>query len=560
MGNQANLLQSLGWAVLNSLWQLALLWVIYQAVVAALPKARPATKSVLAAVLLMAGFGWFLFTFFQVFAAGNIEKEALTAGLLTAGDENAVGRWLQRSLPIASVIYLVLLIFPVLRFVRNYRYVQAIRRFGLSKMQADWRLFVQKTSARMGIGKKVTAWVSDLVSSPVTVGFWKPVILVPMAAINHLTPQQMEAVLLHELSHIRRGDYLVNFIINLIQTLLYFNPFAKAFVKIVEREREKSCDEMVLQFQYDSHEYASALLALEKASHARKPLTIAAAGKKNDLLHRVETILGVQHKPVITFNKLAGLFAGLLCIIALNALLIVNRPSVNSIPSAFEDITSPGRLFRSGDVAVQEAAMALPVSGEPGALSPMAADTNGRVAMEISSSPLLINPHMINVSFDPSVVVPELSDEEEQQIQEALAASRKVLEEAQWKSVEKEVADVFSRQEKEKLKAVYEKELAKVNWKSWENKLRQANEQVNWDQVNAQLHNAVAMVRLDSLQQVYSDAISRIDQARTEMAETNQSGIPDSDITLKDLEQKRKELLNMTRYLKGVRAKKIVRL
>lgn len=560
MGNQANLLQSLGWAVLNSLWQLALLWVIYQAVVAILPKAHPATKSILAAVLLMTGFSWFLFTFFQVFAAGNIEKEAVTAGLLTAGDENALGQWLQRTLPIASVIYLVLLVFPVLRFIRNYRYVQAIRRFGLSKMQADWRLFVNKTAARMGIQKKVTAWVSDLVSSPVTIGFWKPVILVPMAAINHLTPQQMEAVLLHELSHIRRGDYLVNFIINLIQTLLYFNPFAKAFVKIVEREREKSCDEMVLQFQYDSHEYASALLALEKASHTRKPLAIAAAGKRNDLLHRVEIILGVQHKPVITFNKLAGLFAGLLCIIALNALLIVNRPSVQGFQSAFEGITSPGQLLYTGENYGQDAAYVLPVSGEPGALSPMAADTNGRVAMEINSSPILINPNIINVSFDPATAVPQLSEQEEQQVQEALAASKKVLEEAQWKNVEKEVADVFSRKEKEKLKAAYEKELARLDWKSWENKLRQAYDKVNWDQVNTQLHNAVTMVRLDSLQQVYTDAINRIDLARTEMAESNQSGIPDSDITLKDLEQKRKELLNMTRYLKGIRTKKIVRL
>ncbi len=104
--------------------------------------------------------------------------------------------------------------------------------------------------------------------------FFKPVILVPLAAINHLTPQQLEAVLLHELSHIKRYDYLVNLIINFIQTILYFNPFVKAFVKIVEKEREKSCDDMVLQFQYDSHEYATALLMLEKTNHLHKPLIV----------------------------------------------------------------------------------------------------------------------------------------------------------------------------------------------------------------------------------------------------------------------------------------------
>ena len=147
-----------------------------------------------------------------------------------------------------------------------------------------------------------------------------------MAAINHLTTQQLEAVLLHELSHIKRFDYLINLVINFIQTFLYFNPFAKAFIKIVEREREKSCDEMVLQFQYDSHDYATALLVLEKTNHVDKLLTIAAAGKKNDLLQRVELILGVHKKPVLSFNKLAGLMTGLFCVIAINTLLLFSKP------------------------------------------------------------------------------------------------------------------------------------------------------------------------------------------------------------------------------------------
>ncbi|MBL7749212.1 MAG: M56 family metallopeptidase, partial [Chitinophagaceae bacterium] len=321
MTGQANFLQSLGWAVLNSLWQLALLWVLYQVLTAVFKKISPATKSLLAAGLLISGFAWFMYTFITVLIAGPAHTDTLTAGIVAASANNELSTWLQQSLPVASVIYLILLLLPVLRFMRNYRYVQVIRQYGRSKLQVDWRMFVQRTAAQMGIRKKVNAWVSELVSSPVTIGFLKPVILVPLAAINHLSPQQLEAVLLHELSHIKRSDYLVNLIINFIQTILYFNPFVKAFVKIVEREREKSCDEMVLQFQYDSHDYASALLTLEKASQVQKPFAMAAAGKKNDLLHRIETIMGVQPKPSLSFNKLAGLFAGLLCIIALNALL-----------------------------------------------------------------------------------------------------------------------------------------------------------------------------------------------------------------------------------------------
>lgn len=567
MTGQANFLQSLGWAVLNSLWQLALLWVLYQVLTGIFKKISPATKSLLAAGLLISGFAWFLYTFITVLIAGPVHTDTITAGIVAASADNELSAWLQQSLPVASVIYLILLLLPVLRFMRNYRYVQVIRQYGRSKLQVDWRMFVQRTAAQMGIRKKVNAWVSELVSSPVTIGFLKPVILVPLAAINHLSPQQLEAVLLHELSHIKRSDYLVNLLINFIQTILYFNPFVKAFVKIVEREREKSCDEMVLQFQYDSHDYASALLTLEKASQVQKPFAMAAAGKKNDLLHRIETIMGVQPKPSLSFNKLAGLFAGLLCIIALNALLIITRPAGGQSPAAFTRLASPLSLFSDEPLTIVSETTPATIENKPEieTSSETTEEYSGtevpdHAEIEVNIDPIVINPGIINASLDMAMQTPLLNKEQERQVMEAIAASKKVLEEVQWKTVEKEIADVFSRQEKERLKSTYEKELNKMDWKLWETKLRQAYDKVNWEKVNEQLTNAVAMVRMDSLHRVYSDAISKIDMATSEMALYNQSGIPDSDITLKELEQKRQELLNRNQYLKGVKTRKIVRL
>jgi bla regulator protein blaR1 len=569
MANQANFLQSLGWAVLNSLWQMALLWVVYQMITGILKHARPAAKSLLASFLLMSGFVWFLYTFFIAYAGAGHREGGLTAAILDTATSTDVSLWLRQSLPVASVIYLVLLLFPLLRFVRNFRYVQIIRRYGLSKMNVDWRIFVTKTAALMGIKRKVQTWVSELVSSPVTIGFWKPVILVPLAAINQLTPQQLEAVLLHEISHIRRNDYLVNLIINFIQTILYFNPFVKAFMKIVEREREKSCDEMVLQFQYDSHEYASALLTLEKTSHIQKPLAIAAAGKKNDLLHRVESILRIPQKPVLSFNKVAGLFAGLLCIIAVNTLLISTRPTAakgNTSVTAFADITSPSNQFTDNYNTDSD-------------VSPANAETDADKAnqltakeTEVSSIPsgipsgleayvaAAINPAIINASLEMAEQMPALNKQQELQVKQAIEASKKIIEDVKWKDLEKNIADVFSSKEKDILKSTYEKELNKLDWKLWETKLRQAYNQVDWEKINEQLSNAVSMVRVDSLHRVYSDAISKIDQARTEMMDNNISGIPDSDVTLKTLEQKRKDLLYINSLLKGVRTKKIVRL
>ncbi len=241
---QANFLQSLGWAVLNSIWQMALLWVIYQFISGIFRSAKSSFRSSLASLLLITGFAFFLYTFFSFYGNKSSDQVVFSPSILDPGENQQLTNWLQKSLPVASVLYLVLLIIPLAHFIRNYRYVQVIRQFGLTKMDVQWRIFIKNVSSRMGINKPVHIWISEFVSSPVTIGFLKPVILVPLAAINHLSTPQMEAVLLHELSHIRRYDYLINLIINFIQTVLYFNPFVKAFVKIVEREREKSCDEI----------------------------------------------------------------------------------------------------------------------------------------------------------------------------------------------------------------------------------------------------------------------------------------------------------------------------
>ena len=333
---QSNFLQALGWAVLNSLWQMALLWVVYQLVTAIFRTAKSSQKSTLATTLLFAGFAWFILTFFVILADTSSAHSGYSTFIFVNSNKE-VNNWLYTMLPVASVVYLVLLNASFLNFIRNYRYVQVIRRYGLLKADVQWRMFVQKMAAQMGITKPVHIWMSEFVTSPLTIGYLKPVILLPVAAINHLSTQQTEAVLLHELSHIKRFDFLINLITKIIQSVLYFNPFVKAFAKIIEAEREKNCDEMVLQFQYEPHGYASALLTLEKNSNAPSAsLAVAASGsKKHQLLTRIESIMGIGKKTVFSFNKLAGVVAALLCFISLNALLLLSKPGETTIRPGF---------------------------------------------------------------------------------------------------------------------------------------------------------------------------------------------------------------------------------
>lgn len=551
------LLQSLGWALLNSLWQMALLWIVYQMLGFFLQKAKATQRATLASALLLTGFGWFVSNFITVYldiSAGETIGSPLAAFVYND--------WLPQSLPWISGLYLLVLILPVLRFIRNYRYVQVIRTYGLSKISVDWRIYVKQHAGLMGIRKKVQIWVSEYVGSPVTIGFLKPMILVPAAAINHLSPEQLEAVLLHELAHIRRYDYLLNLLVNSIKTILYFNPFVSALVKSLEREREKSCDELVLQFQYNPFQYATALLTLEQSTRHPQTLVLQARGKKGDLLHRIEHIMGHPAQPVFTTRKVAGLLTILCGIIVLNLLLLLPGSSTGSrVYSNYSSSLYPMDLAYTDISAVTDGTnIENPVQITNEA-------NNAPVPVTIPEPIQPATPRYTDLvsqayrlaGFD-EAEIPELKRYQEAQVKEALEASRRVMEEVQWKEVEKSIADAFSDREKKEIKQVYEQELDKFNWPQLENKLKLAYAQIDWEQVNYQLNNALNQIRMDSLQRVYNDVAIRLNEVKKEMVEKKVNSIPDTDISLKTIDERRMNLQESLKRLKAIRTKKIVSL
>lgn len=297
---QSVFLQSLGYAIAHSVWQTALVWLLYISITGLLPIGA-AAKYRLGVAAQTIGFVWFLFTFqfyyqqyHQVWqplktAAENMQPITATGTGLLSG----VLQWMlkgERLLPYISMAYLLLMIFLCVRWFMGYRQTQLIRYQGLHKMPAEWRLFVQKIAAQLNIKKNVRVFLSEQVSTPLTIGFLKPIILVPMASINHLSTQQMEAVLLHEMAHIKRYDYLVNILLSIAEIGLFFNPFTQLISKSIRKERENSCDDWVLQFQYEAPVYAEALLRIAYLQQA-PALAMTATGKKNDLLYRVKRMI-----------------------------------------------------------------------------------------------------------------------------------------------------------------------------------------------------------------------------------------------------------------------------
>jgi len=566
--SQSHFLQSLGWATLNSFWQMALLWCIYSGIVYLLnPSFRK--KYQLSVLAISTGFVWFLFTFIYYFKSSSVSTVSIFNQSINETDS-----LLNVFLLSASVAYLSLLIFPSIRLFRNWQFVQRIKKQGLHKAELNYRLFVQKISSQLGITQKVKVYVSELVRSPLTVGYLKPIILLPVAALNNLSTPQVEAILLHELSHIHRYDYLVNLLISVINTLLYFNPFVKLFMKNMEIEREHCCDQLVLQFGYDKVGYASALLTLEKLSVQQQALAIGAAGKRY-LLDRIENIVGMEKKKRFKLNHFAGFVAALFCIIAFNSVLIIREQGTASASLAYDDLANPLNLFNSGDhsgsysitPAHQKGevwiATKKPASGQEtkAVAHQMPLQFSEIATVDPSLLPAQTNNLFMHVAYDE--VEGSLTKEEKEQVKSTVDATRKILGNLQWKEVEKNIADAMSEREKMKAKEAYVRALDKtVDWKRLEQNMKATYQELNWNQITTNVHNALTVIQLDSMEKNYTAIIGQLSKAKVAAcADANITLVPMPDQSVSELARSTEELRRKVDTIKAIRnPKKVVHL
>ena len=117
-------------------------------------------------------------------------------------------------------------------------------------------------SARLGVKQVVRLLESSLVEVPTVIGWLKPVILLPIATVNSLTVSQLEAILAHELAHIRRADYVVNVLQSVIETLLFYHPAVWWISSVVRQEREHCCDDLAASISGDKAGYVTALVRI----------------------------------------------------------------------------------------------------------------------------------------------------------------------------------------------------------------------------------------------------------------------------------------------------------
>ena len=194
-----------------------------------------------------------------------------------------VQKW---ALPLWAVGVLLLSV----RLAWGYGCSFALRRGGDSPDGAMLAL-VASLAGRIGIDRPVRVLRSSIVDGPSVIGWLRPAILLPPATAMGLTPQQLEAVLAHELAHVRRHDYAVNVAQMLAETVLFYHPVVWWVSRQIRIERELCCDDIAVQSCGDPVGYARALTALARQRLSAPQLSMTATG--GSLKYRVQRLLGI---------------------------------------------------------------------------------------------------------------------------------------------------------------------------------------------------------------------------------------------------------------------------
>jgi GWxTD domain-containing protein len=185
-----------------------------------------------------------------------------------------------------------------LRSLVNWLAAKRLRNVGVCAAAEQWQEKLTQLAERVHVFRPVVLLESCLTEVPAVIGFMRPVILIPLGLLAGFPSEQVELILIHELAHIRRYDYLINLLQSLTEDLLFYHPAVWWVSALVRAERENCCDDLVVAASDDARGLAAALTALEHYRWTAREATLAANG--GHLMNRIRRLLEGKQGPRAT--------------------------------------------------------------------------------------------------------------------------------------------------------------------------------------------------------------------------------------------------------------------
>ena len=294
---------ALGWTLLHSLWQSLVTLLIVTAII----RFVPAVRSSIRYGILCGGLSLFTFTIVLTFLYLNVEDNTEVRSAVSvyriynAEDISAralevppvtsqIATIIHHNMPLILSIWVVGALLFLVRLTSGLIYSSRLTSTAVT-INDGWNEYLRVAGERLGLQKLVLLAASSSINTPMVIGYFKPVILVPVGMLTGLTTEQLETIFLHELAHIKRHDYLINLVQAVLETLFFFNPFLWILSDLIRKEREYCCDDLVIAQHGSKKAYVYALAQLAEARLSSAAFALSLGSDNNQLLQRIRRII-----------------------------------------------------------------------------------------------------------------------------------------------------------------------------------------------------------------------------------------------------------------------------
>jgi len=347
--------QALGFTVIHSLWQALLIGMLVVGVLRCVPSRRSGVRYAIAGSGLLLIFLASVGTFLWLLPSGGSQiKDAAISfagatGLSPASETLSLRQlltqaydFLQGIVPFVVLAWSLGTVLFMLRLFGGWWYTAKLKQQAIV-LDAPWTERMETLLRQFNIHRVVRLAESAMVEAPVVIGYLQPIILLPIGMCTGLSTTQLESILIHELIHIRRHDYLVNLLQSVVEALFFFNPFVWMISGILRQEREHCCDDAVVLHQGNALAYAHALATLEEVRLSKAGIALSLAENKNQLLNRIKRIM---EKSVKNYSPRERIIPVLLLVVGLMCASWLTVQSRNTNPATSE--TNPDNQEKPG--------------------------------------------------------------------------------------------------------------------------------------------------------------------------------------------------------------------
>ncbi|WP_321316884.1 TonB-dependent receptor plug domain-containing protein [Labilibaculum sp.] len=294
---------AIGWTLIHSVWQAAviggIIWLIFRFISKDNAKFRY-TLSGLGLILICAASA---ITFYRYIPSStsiylsDFKVQLQTSGIIPQDETFFAKLWkqlqiqLENSFPYLIQIWMIGMLFLSINLILKYIHTLKLKKHLTYPLRTNFKAIADSLVTKYNLKQNILFKESGLLEIPSVIGYFKPIVLIPVSMLSGIPENQLEIIIAHELAHIRRHDYLLQFIQGIIELIFFYHPVVWWLSSVVNAEREHICDDLAVKVCGESLTLIKALNNMEAIRKKQYEMVLGFSGKKGKVLNRIKRIL-----------------------------------------------------------------------------------------------------------------------------------------------------------------------------------------------------------------------------------------------------------------------------